>query len=54
MLRTQLCYEKAVIMKERSATFLANKMNPVGKAPKSARAHVPRLLYARGFEETFP
>ena len=30
------------------------KMNPVGKVPKSARAQVPRLLYARGFEETFP
>jgi hypothetical protein len=30
------------------------KMNPVGKAPKSARAQIPRLLYARGFEETFP
>ena len=30
------------------------KMNPVGKVPRSARAQVPRLLYARGFEETFP
>ena len=29
-------------------------MNPVGKVPRSARAQVPRLLYARGFEETFP